>query len=117
MIIGFFLRSTIDNEILQIHLTENVQDRCAEKQNNNNNKSEIKGAHLSGTLYHVPESADSILLQMAVLKLIQVLNATPIQILAALHFPGGLVVKNLPANARDTGSTCDLGRSHMPRGS
>ena len=28
------------------------------------------------------------------------------------NFPGGPVVKNLPANARDTGP----GRSHMPRG-
>ena len=25
------------------------------------------------------------------------------------------MVKNLPANAEDTGSTPDLGRSHMPR--
>ena len=30
-------------------------------------------------------------------------------------FPGGAVVKNLPANARDTGSSPGLGRSHMPR--
>ena len=28
-------------------------------------------------------------------------------------FPGGSVVKNLPANAGDTGSSPDLGRSHM----
>ena len=27
-------------------------------------------------------------------------------------FPGGSVVKNLPANAGDTGSILDLGRSH-----
>ena len=31
-------------------------------------------------------------------------------------FPGGLVVKNLPCNAGDTGSIPGLGRSHMPRG-
>ena len=30
-------------------------------------------------------------------------------------FPGGAVVKNLPANAGDTGLSPDLGRSHMPR--
>ena len=29
-------------------------------------------------------------------------------------FPGGAVVKNLPANAGDTGSIPGLGRSHMP---
>ena len=29
--------------------------------------------------------------------------------------PGGAVVKNLPANARDTGSSPGPGRSHMPR--
>ena len=32
-------------------------------------------------------------------------------------FPGGAVVENLPANAGDTGSSPDLGRSHMPRSS
>ena len=30
-------------------------------------------------------------------------------------FPGGTVVKNLPANAGDTGSSAGLGRSHVPR--
>ena len=30
-------------------------------------------------------------------------------------FPGSSVVKNLPANAGDTGSIPDLGRSHMPQ--
>ena len=29
-------------------------------------------------------------------------------------FPGGAVVENLPANAGDTGSSPDPGRSHMP---
>ena len=30
-------------------------------------------------------------------------------------FPGGAVVRNLPANAGDTGLSPGLGRSHMPR--
>ena len=30
-------------------------------------------------------------------------------------FPGGTVVKNPPANVRDTGSIPGPGRSHMPR--
>ena len=30
-------------------------------------------------------------------------------------FPGGTVVKNLPANAGDMGSSHGLGRSHVPR--
>ena len=30
-------------------------------------------------------------------------------------FPGGAVVKNLPANARDMGSSPGPGRSHMPQ--
>ena len=30
-------------------------------------------------------------------------------------FAGGAVVKNLPTNAGDTGSSPGLGRSHMPR--
>ena len=30
-------------------------------------------------------------------------------------FPGGAVVKNPPANAGDTGSSPDPGRSHMPQ--
>ena len=33
-----------------------------------------------------------------------------------VDFPGGAVVKNLPANAGDTGSSPGPGRSHMPRG-
>ena len=32
-----------------------------------------------------------------------------------LDFPSGSVVKNLPDNARDMGSTPDRGRSRMPR--
>ena len=35
---------------------------------------------------------------------------------SADNFPGGPVVKNLPANAGDTGSIPGPGRSHMPRG-
>ena len=31
-------------------------------------------------------------------------------------FPGGTVVKNLPASAGDTGSSPGPGRSHMPQG-
>ena len=30
-----------------------------------------------------------------------------------MSFPGGSVVKNLPANAGDTGSIPDVGRSYM----
>ena len=33
----------------------------------------------------------------------------------AEDFPGGAVVKNLPANAGDTGSSPGLGRSHIPQ--
>ena len=32
-----------------------------------------------------------------------------------MGFPGGAVVKNPPANARDTGSSPGPGRSHTPR--
>ena len=32
-----------------------------------------------------------------------------------MDFPGGTVVKNLPANAGDTGSSPGPGRSHIPR--
>ena len=37
------------------------------------------------------------------------------QKLRSLGFPGGSVVKNLPANAGDMGSSPGQGRSHMPR--
>ena len=33
------------------------------------------------------------------------------------NFPGGPVVKNLPANAGEMGSIPSLGRFHMPWGS
>ena len=35
------------------------------------------------------------------------------KIVLVMGFPGSLVVKNLPANARDMGSVPDPGRSHM----
>ena len=34
--------------------------------------------------------------------------------ISSRDFPGGPMVKNLPANAGDTGSIPGLGRSHMP---
>ena len=42
-------------------------------------------------------------------------SALTIKNCPVLDFPGGTVVKNLPANARDTGSSPGPGRSHMPR--
>ena len=41
-----------------------------------------------------------------------VLAFSPVK-LRQKDFPGGAVVKNLPANARDTGLMPGLGRSHM----
>ena len=35
--------------------------------------------------------------------------------IAKTGFPGSAVVKNLPANAGDTGSSPAPGKSHMPR--
>ena len=43
-------------------------------------------------------------------KIVKVKNIHP-----QWDFPGGAVVKNPPANAGDTGSSPDQGRSHMPR--
>ena len=37
--------------------------------------------------------------------------------MATEGFPGGPLVKNLPANAGDTGSILGPGRYHMPRAS
>ena len=39
---------------------------------------------------------------------------TMLEKLAERGFPGSAVVKNLPANAGDTGSSPGPGRSHMP---
>ena len=44
---------------------------------------------------------------------LQVNNVPGIE--TAKGFPGGAVVKSLPANAGDTGSSPGLGGSHMPR--
>ena len=38
-----------------------------------------------------------------------------VKALKSLGFPGGVVVKNLPADAGHMGSSPGLGRSHMPR--
>ena len=40
-------------------------------------------------------------------------NTMKLEINYTRDFPGGALVKNLPANAGDTGSTPGLGRSHM----
>ena len=37
----------------------------------------------------------------------------PLLKVSARGFPGGLVVKNLPASVEDTGSIPGLGQSHM----
>ena len=34
---------------------------------------------------------------------------------SSLSFPGGSVVKNLPANSGDMGSIPGLGRTHLPQ--
>ena len=47
--------------------------------------------------------------------LIEIRRTTWIRSRDFMGFPGGAVVKNLPANAGDTGSSPGLGRSHMPR--
>ena len=47
---------------------------------------------------------------------IQATGVTVINNTQSLDFPGGPVVKNLPANAGDTGSVPDPGRYHMPWG-
>ena len=44
-----------------------------------------------------------------------VMNNTITEIKNTRGFPGGAVVKNLPANAGNTGSSPGLGGSHMPR--
>ena len=46
------------------------------------------------------------------IKLLQV-SSSNIKITWKLGFPGGAVVKNLLADAGDTGSSPGLGRSHM----
>ena len=51
------------------------------------------------------------------LKLTQYYKPTILQLKKKIQdFPGGPVVKNLPANAGVTGSFPGLGRSHMPQG-
>ena len=51
------------------------------------------------------------------LKMDYLLSETMLVRVGDVGFPGGTVVKNLPANANagDTGSCPGLGRSHMPR--
>ena len=41
-------------------------------------------------------------------------NASIVQYYVVQGFPGGAVVKNPPASARDTGSSPGPGRSHIP---
>ena len=45
------------------------------------------------------------------------LQINRLQNVVSRGFPGGSVIKNLPANAGDTGLSPGPGRSHMPRSS
>ena len=44
-------------------------------------------------------------------------NKAILKNISVRDFPGGAVVKNLPANARDTGWIPGRGRYHMPQSS
>ena len=53
---------------------------------------------------------------MVIYKILQnIVKNWPFKVACFRDFPGGTVVKNLPANAGDTGSSPGPGRSHMPR--
>ena len=51
------------------------------------------------------------MINMALISLITLL----LYLIRNMGFHGGLVVKNLPANAGDMGLSLDLGRSHLPQ--
>ncbi|KAJ8789500.1 hypothetical protein J1605_022027 [Eschrichtius robustus] len=60
---------------------------------------------------HMPRSNSAREPQLLSLRVWSLCSATRE---AAIGFPGGAVVENLPANAGDTGSSPGLGRFHMP---
>ena len=46
--------------------------------------------------------------------MVYIKEISDVKVIVAWDFPGGAVVKHLPANAGDTGSSPGPGRSHMP---
>ena len=59
-----------------------------------------------------------ILIKQDTKRFINITSDSSLQHLKKLpDFPGGSVVKNLPANAGDTGSFLGQGRSHISQGS
>ena len=90
---------------------------------------EESDSHFGGTqmcylAFRLPESLSATKAGLPFLKIIFILDFYFPLYLADYHiwlfenpikgFPGGAVVRNLPANAGDTGSSPGLGRSHMP---
>ena len=86
------------------------------------------GFHKSVLLVvHTLKTVLKMLLRVLVVQMngdtvISVKHCVPQFLLHVIHsksdgwdFPGGTVVKNPPANARDTGLSPGLGRSHMPQ--
>ena len=59
-----------------------------------------------------------ILIKQSTKRFINIISDSSLQHFKKLSdFPGGSVVKNLPANAGDTGSILGQGRAHISRGS
>ena len=62
-----------------------------------------------------PKEANTIILvNITIIEILQLYNLK-LWYVYCRGFPGGSVVKNLPANAGDMGLSLDLGRSHLPQ--
>ena len=69
------------------------------------------------SFFHFNRIACNFILRLGLVSMVHlnVLIASFLKTRILWGFPGGTVVKNLPANAGDTGSSPDPGKSHIPR--